>query len=127
MIEGSILFEDAPVLPSEHGIRILPGDQPEPWADLWRIFHPAPQTVPPPKRTQTGEGSKPLPTATFWETWVTGPLSRGAASIGSFFTAPLRALKTTGLWLGGGLIVVAVVAVIGLVIVLRIVRTVEGR
>ncbi len=127
-VEGFAGWEDAPTVPvaTADVLRILPGDQPtSPWTDLFRIFHPTGTAAPPLKRTQTGEGSKPLPTETFWERWVTGPLSRAGSAIGNFVTAPVRALKTTGLWLGGGLIVVLLVAVVGLVVVLRIVRTVE--
>ncbi len=122
-VEG--IWEDTVVVPpaqSEHGVRVPPD-----WTDLFRILHPVGNAAPPMKRTQTGEGAKPLPTETFWERWVTGPIGRAGSAIGNFLTAPLRALKTTGLWLGGGLVVVLLVAVVGLVVVLRIINAVQER
>jgi len=120
MIEG-IVFEDYPVVqeavPLSDRLREPLNATPDSaWANLFRVFHP------PPRPAGT---LKPPPAETFWESWVTGPLSRAGSALGRFFTAPLRGLKTTAIWFGGGIVIVLVVAVVGLVVVLRIVNKVQ--
>lgn len=92
--------------------------------DLWRSYHP-PATPAPRSKTLAAGSSTPEPS--LFERWVSQPLSNFGAWLGGLATAPIRALKTTGLWLGGGLLILAVLAIVALVIGLRFVRIAEGR
>ncbi len=91
--------------------------------DLWRTYHPPATSAPAVKRPPTGTTT---PEPSFFESWVTQPLGKLGAWFGNLATAPIRAAKTAGLWLGGGLLILLVVGLVVLVFATRLARAVEA-